>query len=184
MAGMNSQVGGPVGGGMLMMNNGGVGTPSSSASQDGMKVQLNTYIYEYFLKLGHYDLARQLHKNDKFDFHQKNDIKQSPGRKAGGDMNGDAMDMDGNNEIPDDLPRVGVQSESSASGFLFDWFCLFQDMFLAQRQKGNDSSMARQYISQTQVWIHCETETLILTCCRANSVSEKTSKMRNCLGMA
>jgi hypothetical protein len=148
MSSMNPQAGGPVGGGMVMMNNGGVGTPSSSASQDGVKTNLNTYIYEYFLKLGHYDLARALHKNDKFDFHTNN-VKQSPGRKA--DMNGDAMDMDENENIPDDLPRPRLESVSGGSGFLFDWFCLFSDMFSAQRQKASDPSMARQYINQTQV---------------------------------
>lgn len=168
---------------MVVMNNGGVGTPSSNASQDNMKMNLNTYIYEYFLKLGHYELARELHKNDKFEFHIDTDIKQSPGRKSGGLMNGDAMDMDGNSNIPDDLPRPGLQSDALGMGFLFDWFCLFNDMFHAQRQKNTDPSMARQYINQTQVGIDCEPQRPILTCCRANNVSGKTSRMRSCLVM-
>lgn len=134
----------------MMMNNIGVGTPSSNGTQDSMKLQLNTFIYEYFLKTGQFDLARSLHKNDKFAL---NTIKQSPGRRKDGDMNGDAMDMDGSDDIPDDLPRPSIQTDSGADGFLFDWFCLFQDMFTAQRQKGNgqESSIARQYINQTTV---------------------------------
>jgi hypothetical protein len=151
MAGMNSQAGGPVGGGMMMMNNGGAGTPSGSGSQDSVRMQLNTYIYEYILKLENWDLAREMSKSDKFEFHRDNNIKQSPGRKSGGPMNGDAMDMDGNNEPPPDLPRPGMQSDVPGLGFLFDWFSLFNDMFQAQRQKGDSSGIARQYINQTQV---------------------------------
>lgn len=150
MANMPQQAGGPVGGGMMMMNNGGgIGTPSSNTSQDQMKTNLNTYIYEYFLKLGHYELARSLVKNEKFDI---STIKQSPGRRKDGDMNGDAMDMDGNDDIPEDLPRPLTQ-DSPGNGFLFDWFSLFHDMFHAQRQKANgpEASLARQYISQTTV---------------------------------
>lgn len=152
MANMNSQAGGPVGGGMMMMNNGGAGTPSGgSVSQDNVRSILNTYIYEYILKLENWDLARAMDKSDKFDFHVDNNIKQSPGRKAGNAMNGDAMDMDGNNEPPPDLPRPGLQSDVPGLGFLFDWFSLFNDMFQAQRQKGDSAGVARQYINQTQV---------------------------------
>ena len=155
MTSMNPQTGGPVGGGMMIMNNVGVGTPSSNNSQDVMKTTLNTYIYEYFLRLGHHELARSLHKNDKFEMNTSS-IKQSPGRRKDGDMNGDAMDMDGNDDIPipDDLPRPSLPGpDSPGNGFLFDWFCLFHDMFQAQRQRGNpqDPSIPRQYINQTQV---------------------------------
>ena len=152
MNAMNPQAGGPVGGAMVMMNNVGMGTPSSNGSQDGMKTQLNTFIYEYFLKLRHYDLARSLCKNDKFEI-TTSSIKQSPGRRKDGDMNGD-VDMDPNDDIPDDLPRPVLNTEDSGNGFLFDWFCLFQDMFQAHRNKGNgqDANFARLYINQTMVW--------------------------------
>jgi hypothetical protein len=178
MTGMNPQAGGPVGGGMVMMNSG-VGTPSSNTSQDAMKASLNTYIYEYLLKLGHFELARSLVKNDKFEINTI--IKQSPGRRKDGDMNGDAMDMDGNDEIPEDLPRPHTQ-DSPGNGFLFDWFSLFHDMFQAQRQKGNgqDTSIARQYISQTTVRVsYPGMKGLALTRHRINSANAKTCRMRS-----
>lgn len=169
---------------MVMMHNGAAGTPSSSASQDGMRKNLNTYIYEYILKLENWDLAREMQKSDKFEFHIDNNIKHSPGgRKSGGIMNGDAMDMDGSSDPPLDLPRPGLQSDALGMGFLFDWFCLFNDMFQAQRQKSNDPGMARQYITQTQVCMAADTPTRILTCSRANNDSERTSRMPNCPGM-
>ena len=154
MAGMNVGAGGPVGG-MMMNNNGGPGTPSNTSTSEHQKAHLNTCIYEYFLKLGMYDFARTLVKDPKFDIRIRHNVKTSPGRRKDGEMNGvdsDAMDMDADlkDDIPDDLPRPHLPNEGQGQGFLFEWFCIFSDLFAAQRNK-NDATTARTYLNQTQV---------------------------------
>ena len=154
MVGMNVGAGGPVGG---MMNNGGPGTPSNANSTDTQRTHLNTCIYDYFLKLGMYDFARMLLKDSKFDIKLlPTGTKPSPGRRKDGEMNGvdgDVMDMDGDikNDLPDDLPLPHLPAHHGAGqGFLIDWFCVFSDLFSAQRNR-NEQSTARTYLNQTQV---------------------------------
>jgi hypothetical protein len=157
MVGMNSAAtGGPVGG-MVMMNNSSPATTSNSNSQQ-QKEHLNTCIYEYFLKMGYHDHARKLANDSKFDMRRKpQNIKQSPGRRKDGEMNGvdaDGMEMDVKDDIPDDLPRPDLPSqEGHGNGFLFDWFCIFSDLFSAQRSKAQGHSTAKQYLEQTQVCV-------------------------------
>lgn len=153
MVGMNPGAGGPVGG--MMMAGGAPGTPSNGNVLDQQKTHLNTCIYEYFLKLGMYDFARLLVKDSKFDIRVKPTVKASPGRRKDGEVNGvdgDAMDMDGDikDDIPEDLPRPHLPTEGQGQSFLLDWFCIFTELFSAQRNKG-EMSTARQYLNQTQV---------------------------------
>jgi hypothetical protein len=155
--------GGPVGGGMMMMNNGAPATPSNSDSIDIMKQRLNTYIYDYFLNFGYHEHARALARDDKFDISTKQPMKSSPGgRRKDGDINGvdeNAMDTDSKDDltlIPDDLPRPHVPNECPGSAFLFDWFCLFNDIFRASAQRAKkpgqrDGTPAQTYLDQTQV---------------------------------
>lgn len=156
--------GGPVGGGMVMMNSGSPAMPGNNGSNSGMppehvKSQLNTYIYEYFLKLGHYDIARSILNDKNLTIHTRPPVKQSPGRRKDGEVNGvdaDAMDTDLKDDIPDDLPRPGHLGETSTPGvgFLFEWFSIFSDLFSAHRGgKGPGGSMgpAAQYLMQHQV---------------------------------
>jgi hypothetical protein len=160
MAGMNPAQGGPVGG-MMMMNNGAPATPSNSESVD-MKQRLNTYIYDYFLNFGYHDHARALAQDEKFEIYLKQPMKSSPGgRRKDGEINGvdeNAMDTDSKDDlvIPDDLPRPQVPNECPGSAFLFDWFCLFNDIFRASAQRAKrsvqrDSTPAQTYLEQTQV---------------------------------
>jgi hypothetical protein len=163
MTGMNPAQGGPVGGGMMMMNNGAPATPSNSDSIDIMKQRLNTYIYDYFLNFGYHEHARALARDDKFDISTKQPMKSSPGgRRKDGDINGvdeNAMDTDSKDDltlIPDDLPRPHVPNECPGSAFLFDWFCLFNDIFRASAQRAKkpgqrDGTPAQTYLDQTQV---------------------------------
>jgi hypothetical protein len=160
MTGMNPAQGGPVGGGMMMMNNGAPATPSNSESAESMKQRLNTYIYDYFLNFGYHNHARALAQDEKFDILLKPNMKSSPGgRRKDGEINGvdeNAMDTDSKDDlvIPDDLPRPQVPTECPGSAFLFDWFCLFQDIFRAQRVKSRgqrDGTPAQTYLEQTQV---------------------------------
>ena len=162
MTGLNPAQGGPVGGGMMMMNNGAPATPSNNES-DNMKLRLNTYIYDYFLNFGYHDHARALVHDGKFELSTKPPLKSSPGgHRKDGEINGvdeNAMDTDSKDEltlIPDDLPRPQVPNECPGSAFLFDWFCLFHDIFRANAQRAKnrgqrDGTPAQTYLEQTQV---------------------------------
>ncbi|EHY54496.1 hypothetical protein HRR83_004382 [Exophiala dermatitidis] len=168
MAGMNpaAAAGGPVGSGMNMMNNGSPATQANnnggSHSPDQVKMQLNTYIYEYFLRLGHYDIARSLLREEKFELRTRPPIKQSPGRRKDPEVNGvdgDAMDTDAKDDIPDDLPRPMHfgDNNSPGIGFLFEWFSVFSDLFAAHQrsskmQSGQAQALgpAAQYLIQHQ----------------------------------
>lgn len=159
--GMNPGMAGPVGG-VPMMNNG-----STAPRNDGtmnipeqMINNLNTYIYDYFLKRGYHDCARALIQDENIKLNTDSGVKTSPGNRRD-DVNGidgDAMMTDGKDgekiKIPDDLPRPNLPSESLQSSFLLDWFSLFWDFFWAQRKKGN-SHEVRQYLQHTQVRRHC-----------------------------
>lgn len=153
-AGVNPGAGGPVGG-VPMINNG-----SSASRNDGtmnhpdhMINNLNTYIYDYFLKRGYHDCARALLQDESIKLNTDPNPKTSPGRRRD-DINGidsDAMMGDGKDEIkiPDDLPHASIPNESH-SPFLLDWFNLFWDFFWAQRKKTNGGDV-RQYLQHNQV---------------------------------
>lgn len=138
----------------MMMNN---GSPAVSAGNNtpDMRLSLNTYIYEYLLKQGHYEIARSMARDDRFEMKTTN--KDSPGRRKGAEMNGDGeMDMDGKDDIPDDLLRPATWEPGQGNGFLFEWYSVFQDLFLAHRNNGskmNGANMgpAAQYLLQHQV---------------------------------
>lgn len=168
VTGMNPGAGGPVGG-VPMMNNG-----STAPRNDGnvnnipetMINNLNTYIYDYFLKRGYHECARALVKDESIKLNTEPHTKTSPGHRRE-DMNGvegDAIMTDSKDgdkiKIPDDLPRPNLASESQQSSFLLDWFSLFWDFFWAQRKKGNSNDV-RQYLQHTQVIPH-------LSCCGWN----------------
>lgn len=159
MAGMNSGVGGPVGG-VPMMNNGSAPPRNDgniNAIPETMIVNLNTYIYDYFLKRGYHDCARALVKDESIKLNTEPPIKTSPGHRRDADANGiegDGMMTDGKDgekiKVPDDLPRPNLASESQQSAFLLDWFSLFWDFFWAQRKKGNSNDV-KNYLQHTQV---------------------------------
>ncbi|KAA8645564.1 hypothetical protein EYZ11_012528 [Aspergillus tanneri] len=158
VAGLNPGAGGPVGG-VPMVNNG-----SAAPRNDGnmntipetMINNLNTYIYDYFLKRGYHDCARALVKDESIKLSTEPPIKSSPGHRRDADVNGvdgDAMMTDGKDgeklKIPDDLPRPNLPSEGQQTSFLLDWFSLFWDFFWAQRKKGNTNDV-RQYLQHNQ----------------------------------
>jgi hypothetical protein len=146
-------MGGPVGGGMPMMNNGAAGVRPPMPGNNDQRSQLNTYIYEYFLRNGMYECARSLVKSDQPMSLIKND---SPGRRRddgtlgngtedGGDDSKDNIDS----KRPSDLPEPNLPKESDTC-FLYEWWCLFWDMFNAQRGKGDGRNVV-QYVAHTQV---------------------------------
>ncbi|KAK2740472.1 hypothetical protein FQN57_006099 [Myotisia sp. PD_48] len=149
MQGMNSMVGGPMGG-IPMVNS--VSAPRSEPStsfQDAMTAQLNTYIYDYFLKQGYHDCARALWQDDKVSINTNPVSKPSTGRREG-EVNGvDGDDSkDNTKQIPDDLPRPNL-GDSQQSSFLFDWFNIFWDVYSAQRKKSRTPEVVH-YLNHTQ----------------------------------
>lgn len=151
MGGMNA-IGGPVGGGMPMLNNGAAGSVRQPMPiNENPRSQLNTYIYEYFLRNEMYDCARSLLNTD------QNVIKDSPGRRRddiGNGVGDDGADGDSKDDIdikrPNDLPWPNLPKDCPESCFLYEWWCLFWDMFHAQRGKGEGRNVL-QYVNHTQV---------------------------------
>ncbi|KAL4917081.1 hypothetical protein BDW62DRAFT_218318 [Aspergillus aurantiobrunneus] len=155
---MNPGVGGPVGG-VPMVNNGSM-APRNDGSMNNLPElminNLNTYIYDYFLKRGYHDCARALVKDESIKLNTEPPIKTSPGQRREGEVNGvdgDVMMTDGKDgdklKIPDDLPRPSLSSEGQQSSFLLDWFSLFWEFFWSQHKKGNNTDV-RQYLQHTQ----------------------------------
>lgn len=154
-------MGGPVGGAPIpMMNNGAMHPQAAAAaaaananrqppSGDLQRTHLNTYIYEYFVRYEMYDCARAL-----LNSNQQVNVQKDA---AGGKMNGvgdDPMDTDSKDELdaklPEDLPPPKLPMPASDTSFLYEWFCLFWDIYNAQRQKGGNGTV-NQYVAHTQV---------------------------------
>ena len=143
-------MGGPVGGGIPAMNNGaGAGVRQVNDNRS----QLNTYIYEYFLRNEMYECARSLLRSEQ----PMSLVKDSPGRREEGGNNGigdDGGDGESKDDVdskrPRDLPAPNLPKDTPESCFLYEWWCLFWDMFNAQRGKG-DGRNVLQYVNHTQV---------------------------------
>ncbi|KAI3541190.1 SOM1 protein [Colletotrichum paranaense] len=162
LANMNVMGGGPVGAPVPMMNNGAVapqvagGPRQMTMPTESQRTLLNTYIYEYFLRHQMFDCARSLLNGD----HQVNVMKDGANRRRdengnliGNGLGDDPMDTDSKDDIdaklPDDLPAPKLPMPASESSFLYEWFCLFWDIFHAQRTKGGNGPV-NQYVSHTQ----------------------------------
>ncbi|KAK2600182.1 hypothetical protein QQS21_005056 [Conoideocrella luteorostrata] len=155
MANMNT-MGGPVSGApMPMMNNGAMNPQMAAAAAaarqqqlDSQRGVLNTYIYEYFIRYGMHDCARALLLSE----HQVNVHRD--GTKGGNTANGDdPMDTDSKDDLdsklPEDLPPPKLPMPASDTSFLYEWFCLFWDIYNAQRVKTGNGTI-NQYVSHTQ----------------------------------
>jgi hypothetical protein len=148
MAGMNVMPGGPVGG-VPMMNTQSAAQRELPTTQESVYMQLNTCIYDYFLKRGQFDVARMLlnDENIKLD---TDDLKSSPNHMNGIDGDTSMGDTkDDKIKIPDDFPRPRVPMDSGNS-FLFEWFSLFWDIFAAQRKRNPMNQMAQNYVNSSQ----------------------------------
>ncbi|KAI9777544.1 MAG: hypothetical protein M1839_008838 [Geoglossum umbratile] len=177
MAGMNS-VGGPVGG-MPIMNNGTGGQRDESThSGDAFPTSalLNTYIYDYFLKNGLHNCARTL-LNSNVPLKVVSDSRISllvrrdaDGNVIGNGVDDNAMDTagskdDGNSKRPDDLPDAKVPPDCPTNSFLFDWWCVFWEMYAVQRRTSRDgggTAMAYMQHTQAQQRIRQEQQRLML----------------------
>lgn len=160
MASMTAMAGPGVGGPVPMtMNNGAMPAIQQMPLQQQQQQQqqqtqahrtmLNTYIYDYFIKEGLYDVARSMLTNESnINILQKD----SPGRRDNG-AEGDAMDTDSKDDVnkrPDDLPAANIPI-SSDSCFLYEWFGLFWEMLNGHRLKPGSNNQVAQYINHTQV---------------------------------
>lgn len=158
-------MGGPVGAGPMPMMNNVAGNPQAAAAAaaaarqqqmiDNQRGVLNTYIYEYFIRYGMFECARSLLSSDQ----QVNVLKDGVNRRrddGGNVVNGadDPMDTDSKSDLdgklPDDLPPPKLPMPASDTSFLYEWFCLFWDIYNAQRAKGGNGNV-NQYVSHTQV---------------------------------
>lgn len=128
---MMGSIGGPVGGGPQMVNN--AGTPGSSAGGQDFNQRLNTHIYDYFLRIEKYDLARAVQETLPIN---------TLGKQNGveGDMDTDSKE--GGPKRPDDLPAADVPPSTGGVSFLQDWWAQFWDMWQAHRQRASKPSSA------------------------------------------
>ena len=154
-------MGGPVGAPVPMMNNGGM--PPQVAGQrpvamgSDQRTLLNTYIYEYFLRNNMHECARQMLNSDhplnlQKDGHNRR--RDENGNPIGNGLGDDPMDTDSKDDVdaklPEDLPVPRLPMPAAETSFLYEWFCLFWDIFHAQRTKGGTGPI-NQYVSHTQV---------------------------------
>jgi hypothetical protein len=158
MANMNA-MGGPVGAPMPMMNNGGAlshqGGPRHPQLNETNRTLLNTYIYEYFMRYGMYECARSIYQQDpEINVKKDGDRRDENGNPLGNGIGDDPMDTDSKDihdqKRPDDLPAPNLPAPMAGSCFLYEWFCLFWDMFNSQKGKGSTVQI-NQYVSHAQV---------------------------------
>ncbi|KAF5000486.1 hypothetical protein FDECE_11208 [Fusarium decemcellulare] len=158
-------MGGPVGGAPMPMMNNGVNPQAAAAAaaaasrqnqaNENQRSILNTYIYEYFIRMGMFDCARSLLSSDQ----QVNVHKDGANRRRdenGNVINGvgdDPMDTDSKDDIdaklPDDLPPPKLPMPASDTSFLYEWFSVFWDIYYAQRAKSGNNTI-NQYVAHTQ----------------------------------
>ena len=139
----------------LMMNNGGAmpqGTPRPVQPNDNNRTQLNTFIYEYFVRHGMYDCARAILACDmppkvQLPKDGSGGRRDENGNLVAGNAGDDAMDTDSKDDVdskrPEDIPQP------MDNCFLYEWFCIFWDMANAQKGKGNNAQI-NQYVQHSQ----------------------------------
>lgn len=134
--------GGPVNGTPVMANMSMPGPPQHQ--QMDPREQLNTYIYDYFLRNNHNRLARAMVECD-MKMSTSPAQKTSPGTKQNGM---DAMDDDSISGLPNPLLPKNQMADNS---FLLDWWVQFWDIFQASKNRSGQPSKGSQYIQHTRV---------------------------------
>jgi hypothetical protein len=132
--------------GNTMGNNGVAGGQRMAQGDDNQrKALLNTYIYEYFLTNDMHDCARQLIGSGVPINLRRRDANGNP-------IDGDDEDSKNGLDMkrPDDLPAPALSDIVPESCFLYEWWCLFWDIFNAQRGRTVPQNV-RGYIDNTQV---------------------------------
>lgn len=98
--------------------------------------RLNTYIYDYFVRNGHYECARVMLKDNlPIGLHGKS----SPGQRQSNGL--DEMDMEKDMDRPNDLPLTDLPA--AGGHFLEDWWFQFWDVFNSRRSgQGKPATIA------------------------------------------
>jgi hypothetical protein len=129
-------MGGPVGGQQQQQpQQQNASTPTSAVNAndpaDTVK-RLNTYIYDYFLRNQHYDIARAMHQSSTMEIFTQ--PKQSPNQRQNQPNGNDDNDAD----RPKDLPDPAFQNTEGP--FLQDWWFQFWDIYHSRRNQGSKQS--------------------------------------------
>ena len=139
MAAMNNANGGPVEGTPMMGN-----MPHPKRGNTDPREQLNTYIYDYFLRNNHFQAARaMLDSNLKMSTGPPQ--KLSPKNRTNG--------MDSMEEVPgEEMPMPTLpQNQMADNSFLLDWWVQFWDIYQATKNRGSSPSKGGQYVNHTRV---------------------------------
>jgi hypothetical protein len=134
--------GGPVDGNPIMGN---MPHPGMRMGQQGggPAETLNTYIYDYFLRNNHLQVARAMLDESDLNLQMGPTPKPSPKNRSNG---GDSMDSAEDFPVPK-LPQNQVADNS----FLHDWWVQFWDIFSANRSRTGGAVKTTQYIGHTRV---------------------------------
>ena len=135
--------GGPVNGTPVMANMNMPGPPQQRSAMDPRE-QLNTYIYDYFLRNNHTRLARAMVECD-MKMSTTPPTKSSPNQKPNGM---DSMEDDSINGLP--LPSL-PKNQMADNSFLLDWWVQFWDIYQATKDRSGQPSKGAQYIQHTRV---------------------------------
>lgn len=107
--------------------------------------QLNTYIYDYFLRNKHIRLARAMVECD-MKMATVPPLKPSPNNRSNG--------VDPMDESADDLPNPLLpKGQLADDSFLLDWWVQFWDIYQATSNRGINTKSS-QYIAHTRVSPH------------------------------
>ncbi|KAF1943529.1 hypothetical protein EJ02DRAFT_129700 [Clathrospora elynae] len=142
MAAMNAH-NGPVDGTPTMGN-----MAHPERAQMDPREQLNTYIYDYFLRNKHGRLARAMLDGEI----KLSTQKPSPKNRANG---ADAMDDDAIDDLP--APQM-PDNQVAENSFLLDWWVQFWDIFQANGRRPTATKSAAQYINHTRTLGHMQNE--------------------------
>lgn len=114
--------------------------------------QLNTYIYDYFLRNSHFKLARaMLDSSDTVKMSTDPPQKLSPSNRPNG---AEALDQDGAEGFPS--PQV-PPNQMADNSFLLDWWVQFWDIYQATKMRTGPSK-GNQYIQHTRNLTHMSNE--------------------------
>jgi hypothetical protein len=141
-AAMNANAGGPVDGTPMMGN---MQRPRGEAEDP--RSLINTYIYDYFLRNQHHELAELMLKSEmKMNIQLQG--KQSPGSRNVNGVDGmNGMEMDDKFNLPH--PKLPSQ-QAVDNSFLLDWWNQFWDIFGAARKRSMNPK-AMSYIQTFRV---------------------------------
>ncbi|KAH9863771.1 hypothetical protein J1614_009703 [Plenodomus biglobosus] len=131
---------------MNASNGSGDGTPmmNNKRMTTDPREQLNTYIYDYFLRNSHFKLAKaMLDSSDTVKMSTGPPQKPSPNNRPNGV---DPMDQDGAEGFPS--PQL-PPNQMADNSFLLDWWVQFWDIYQATKARTGPSK-GNQYIQHTR----------------------------------